>query len=118
MRGPRPVKDAIWAGQSGCDPVYLRNRAVAFDHIAGVVDDVRVNPDYWKGPLSDPDGRLVGWLDGCAHVGCCEALALQGDAVDLESDHDARAVAAGDVVVECRLDFDAIPERALAQIAQ
>ena len=36
-RGPRPVADAIWACHAGADPVYLRNRDIAFAYLeAGI----------------------------------------------------------------------------------
>lgn len=37
--GARPRKDAIWLGEAGCPPVYLRNRVVAEQHLCALIKE-------------------------------------------------------------------------------
>ncbi|NNE80793.1 MAG: molybdopterin guanine dinucleotide synthesis [Silicimonas sp.] len=63
--GPRPRKDAIWAGEARGsteqEPVYLRNRVVAFDWLIDVIQDALNHDERLFIGFDFPFGYPVGF---------------------------------------------------------
>ena len=75
--GPRPKKDAIWVGAivdgSPQDPIYLRNRVLAFEHLCQLIErEIAAGRRLMIG-LDFPFAYPEGFAD---QLGCTDAFAL------------------------------------------
>lgn len=73
-RGPTPCSDAIWIGEAGCAPIYMRNRQLAEIWLRDRIEDALSAGDRLCVGFDFPFGYPVGFAK--ALTGQCDVFAL------------------------------------------